>query len=52
VTEEPYDLVLDAATLDDPVVAPLLELLADAAFREAIVAMGGYSTRETGRRIR
>jgi putative molybdopterin biosynthesis protein len=52
VTEEPYDLVLDAATLDDPIVAPFLDLLEDAAFREAIVAMGGYSTRETGRRIR
>jgi putative molybdopterin biosynthesis protein len=52
VTEEPYDLVLEAATLDDPIVAPLLALLDDAAFRDAIVAMGGYSTRETGRRIR
>jgi putative molybdopterin biosynthesis protein len=52
VIEEPYDLILDEATLADPVVAPFLELLEDRRFREAIVALGGYDTRETGRRIR
>jgi hypothetical protein len=34
------------------VLAPLLALLEDAAFRAAVTAMGGYDTRETGRRIR
>jgi putative molybdopterin biosynthesis protein len=52
VGEEPYDVVLDAASLDDPVVAPLLELIHDPEFQAAILAMGGYDTRETGRRIR
>lgn len=52
VIEEPYDLVLDAQTLADPVVAPLLDLLDDRRFRAAVVALGGYDTRETGRRVR
>ena len=52
IAEEPYDLVLDASSLDDPVIAPLLELLGDRSFHEAVVAMDGYDTRETGRRIR
>src|SRR3954453_18076592 len=52
VTREPYDLVLDAATLEDPVTAPLWELLSDPAFRAAVEALGGYGTDEMGRRIR
>jgi putative molybdopterin biosynthesis protein len=52
VTREPYDLVLDAAGLDDAVLAPLWELLASERFREQVVALGGYGTEETGRRIR
>jgi putative molybdopterin biosynthesis protein len=52
VTREPYDLVLDAAGLDDPVLAPLWELLGSERFREQVVALGGYGTEETGRRIR
>jgi putative molybdopterin biosynthesis protein len=52
LAEEPYDLVLRTATLDDPVARPLLDLLDDPAFRAAIEALGGYDTRETGRRVR
>ena len=52
VAEEPYDLVLGADTLDDPLLAPLWELLADPGFRAQVEALGGYSCRETGLRLR
>jgi molybdopterin molybdotransferase/putative molybdopterin biosynthesis protein len=52
VTREPYDLVLDAETLEHPVTAPLWDLLAQPGFREAVEALGGYHTGEMGRRIR
>ena len=52
VTREPYDLVLDAEMLEDPVTAPLWDLLALPGFRAAVEALGGYHTAETGRRIR
>jgi putative molybdopterin biosynthesis protein len=52
VTREPYDLVLAAETLDDPVTASLWTLLEDPGFRAAVEALGGYGTEEMGRRIR
>jgi putative molybdopterin biosynthesis protein len=52
VTEEPYDLVTTDAVLATGVLDPLLELIADPAFRSSVEALGGYSTAETGRRIR
>jgi len=52
VTREPYDLVLRAETLEDPVTAPLWALLDDPEFRTAVEALGGYGTEEMGRRIR
>jgi putative molybdopterin biosynthesis protein len=52
VAREPYDLVLRASTMDDPLLAPLWELLARPAFRAEVEALGGYSCAETGRRIR
>jgi putative molybdopterin biosynthesis protein len=52
VTEEPYDLVTTAAVLATGVLDPLLELMADPTFRSSVEALGGYSTAETGRRIR
>jgi putative molybdopterin biosynthesis protein len=52
VTHEPYDLVLAAETLEDPITAPLWTLLAEPAFKEAVERLGGYTTAETGRRIR
>ncbi|MPZ62218.1 MAG: molybdopterin biosynthesis protein [Propionibacteriales bacterium] len=52
VAREPYDLVLEARTLDDPLLAPLWQLLESSAFHRSIEALGGYGTEETGRRIR
>jgi putative molybdopterin biosynthesis protein len=52
VTKEPYDLVLDRATAETELLAPLWELLADPAFRSEVDALGGYDTSEMGRRIR
>jgi putative molybdopterin biosynthesis protein len=52
VTREPYDLVLTADTLDDPVTGPLWALLQDPDFRDAVEALGGYDTAQMGRRIR
>jgi putative molybdopterin biosynthesis protein len=52
VTREPYDLVIDAAALEAPVLAPLWDLLASEDFRERVEALGGYATTEMGRRVR
>jgi putative molybdopterin biosynthesis protein len=52
ITREPYDLVLDAAAIDDPALAPLWELLDDRAFRAKVQELGGYAPDEMGRRIR
>jgi putative molybdopterin biosynthesis protein len=52
VTREPYDLVLAAETLEDPVTAPLWALLESPGFRSAVEELGGYGTEEMGRRIR
>jgi putative molybdopterin biosynthesis protein len=51
VTREPYDLVMAAETVDDPVLAPLWELLSSRAFLDRVEALGGYSTEESGRRV-
>ena len=52
VAREPYDLVMASDTVADPILAPLWALLAEPAFRSAVEELGGYSTSETGRRIR
>ncbi len=52
VAEEPYDLVTTPEILEHGVLDPVLELLAEPAFRSSVDALGGYSTRETGRRVR
>ncbi|MGH2928639.1 MAG: substrate-binding domain-containing protein, partial [Solirubrobacteraceae bacterium] len=52
VAREPYDLVLDAATLDDELLAPLWRLLESQAFRDSVTALGGYDVGEMGVRIR
>lgn len=51
VCTEPYDIVLETDFIDDPLVAPLWELLASADFRASVAAMGGYDTSEMGRRL-
>jgi len=51
VTREPYDLVLDRLTLEDPILVPLWELMASSDFRAAVEELGGYDTSEMGMRI-
>ena len=52
VAQEPYDLVVASEALDDPLLAPLWELLGSPAFRSSVEALGGYRTDEMGSRIR
>jgi putative molybdopterin biosynthesis protein len=49
VATEPYDLVIAEMI---PLVEPLLELLADTAFRAEVAGLGGYDVNEMGRRVR
>jgi len=51
VRSEPYDLVMDAATWDAPVLAPLRSLLDSPGFAAEVEALGGYDATEMGRRI-
>src|SRR5260370_12637866 len=52
VTREPYDLVVAAAAMDGPLLAPLWALLASDRFQAAVTGLGGYSAKEMGRRLR
>ncbi len=52
VTEEPYDLVTTGPVLATGVLDPVLALLDEPAFLAQVDALGGYSTAESGRRIR
>jgi len=52
VTSEPYDLVIAPRALDSPQLAPLWTLLRSGRFQRAVTDLGGYSTKEMGRRIR
>ena len=52
MAREPYDLVVDADSLLDPLLAPLWDLLDSPDFRASVERLGGYGTEETGRRIR
>src|SRR6185437_4928958 len=52
VDHEPYDLVVAPGALDGPQLAPLWSLLADPGFQASVEALGGYSAKEMGRRIR
>jgi putative molybdopterin biosynthesis protein len=52
VTEEPYDLVVAADAIDSPLLEPLWSLLRSDRFQAAVTDLGGYSTKEMGRRIR
>lgn len=47
VAKEPYDLVFE----DPAPLEPLFELLSSSGFRRAVEDLGGYDTREMGRRI-
>ena len=52
VTSEPYDLVLEQDSLEDPLLQPLWDLLRSSDFRASVERLGGYDTAEMGRRIR
>ncbi len=52
VTSEPYDLVLERDSLEDPLLEPLWDLLRSPDFRSSVERLGGYDTAEMGRRIR
>jgi putative molybdopterin biosynthesis protein len=52
VTREPYDLVVAADAVDGPLLAPLWALLHSDRFQAAVTELGGYSTKEMGRRLR
>jgi len=52
VTREPYDLVVAAEAMDSPLLAPLWALLHSDRFQAAVTDLGGYSTKEMGRRLR
>jgi putative molybdopterin biosynthesis protein len=52
VAREPYDLVAAAQEADSPRLAPLWALLQSDRFRAAVADLGGYDTKEMGRRIR
>lgn len=52
VTSEPYDLVLERDSLEDPLLEPLWDLLRSPGFRASVEELGGYDTAEMGRRIR
>ena len=52
VTREPYDLVVAADAMDSPLLAPLWALLRSDRFQAAVTDLGGYSTKEMGRRVR
>ncbi len=49
--QERYDLVIPRRHYEDPFLQPLLDLLEDPAFREAVAALPGYSLEPMGRII-
>jgi putative molybdopterin biosynthesis protein len=49
--QERYDLVIPRRHYEDPFLRPLLDLLEDPAFREAVAALPGYSLEPMGRII-
>ena len=49
---EPYDLVLDRATLEQDLLPPLWRLLERDDFRAAVEELGGYDAAEMGKHIR
>jgi len=48
---EPFDLVLNAASLEDPLLGPLWDLLSSIAFQASVRTLGGYDTSEMGKRV-
>ncbi len=51
VATERYDLTVPREHLDHPGVRQLLEIIASPAFREAVLALGGYDLTDTGKEM-
>jgi putative molybdopterin biosynthesis protein len=51
VAKEPYDLVLLKDSIEDELLAPLINLLESPDFRDGVKGLGGYDVAEMGRRI-
>lgn len=51
LTQERYDLVVLEATWNTPAVQALVEVVRSSRFQEAVIALGGYDTTETGQEI-
>jgi aldehyde:ferredoxin oxidoreductase len=49
---EPYDLVVAPGALESPQLAPLWSLLQSDRFKASVEELGGYSTKDMGRRLR
>jgi putative molybdopterin biosynthesis protein len=51
LTEERYDLVLPEAVWEVPEAQALIDVVRSPRFKEAVVALGGYDTSQTGREV-
>jgi molybdate-binding protein/DNA-binding transcriptional regulator YhcF (GntR family) len=51
LTQERYDLVIPEETWNTPAAQALVRVVRSARFKEAIVALGGYDTAQTGREM-
>jgi putative molybdopterin biosynthesis protein len=51
VRREPYDLVLNTASLEDTLLGPFLDLLSSDNLRASVRALGGYDTSEMRKRV-
>lgn len=51
VVEERYDLLIPGELFETPMIRAVLETIDAPAFRRAVEALGGYSTRETGQPV-
>lgn len=52
LARERYDLAIPNVFMDDPRISTVISLLQDAAFKERIVAMGGYEVALTGQTMK
>jgi putative molybdopterin biosynthesis protein len=52
IAVEPYDLVVAPGALTSPQLEPLWALLSSDRFKASVEALGGYSAKEMGRRVR
>ncbi len=51
LVEERYDLIIPEAVFGTPAMAHTMELINGREFKQAVEALGGYSTRETGNEV-